>query len=172
MNMYDKATCRRCGVEQSQSNKFLFVMNILLKLKNVLIMCFSVAMGFLFLENFGSLLANILITILLGCTIGGILHVNATFNSFTLGQHIPRNVDMVTSFSTAFGTVILGFVQLVIGLVVNAQIPQHATQREVRHLKAWSYRNLFKFLICIMMVSTILMFFRSGVLKMIFSKKQ
>lgn len=85
MNMYDKATCRRCGVEQSESNKFLKAMNILFKLKNVLIMCFSISMGFLFLENFGSLLANILITILLGCTIGGILHVNATFNSFTLG---------------------------------------------------------------------------------------
>lgn len=125
--MYDKATCRRFGVEQSESNKFLFVMTILLKLKNVLIMCFSVGMGFLFLENFGSLLANVLITILLGCTIGGILHVNAAFNAFTLGENIPRNVDMVTSFSTAFGTVILGLVQLGIGLVVNTQIPPHTT---------------------------------------------
>lgn len=102
-------------------------MNVLLKLKNVLIMCFAVGMGFLFLENFGSLLANVLITILLGCTIGGILHVNSAFNAFTLGEHIPRNVDMVTTFSTAFGTVVLGLVQLGIGLIVNTKIPPNTT---------------------------------------------
>jgi hypothetical protein len=66
---------------------------------------------------------------LLGLTIGGILHVNATFNSFTLGEHIPRNVDMVSTFSTAFGTVMLGVVQLIIGLIVNIKIPPHATER-------------------------------------------
>ncbi len=86
-------------------------------------------MSFLFLQNFGSLLANILITILLGCTIGGIFHVNATFNSMSLGQHIPRNVDMVSSFSTAFGNCVLGCFQLIIGLVVYIRIPSNATER-------------------------------------------
>ena len=86
-------------------------------------------MSFLFLQDFGSLRSNILITILLGCTIGGIFHVNATFNSMSLGGHIPRNVDMISSFSTAFGNCILGLFQLVIGFVVNVKIPENSTEK-------------------------------------------
>jgi len=83
--MYDKATCKRFGFDQSENNRVLKVLTIIFKLRNVLMMFFSVSMSFLFLQNFGSLLTNILITILLGCTIGGIFHVNATFNSMALG---------------------------------------------------------------------------------------
>jgi hypothetical protein len=129
MMMYDKATCARFGVDQSEDNKCLKVLTIMFKLRNVIMMFFSVAMCFLFLQNFGSLIANILITILLGCTIGGIFHVNATFNSMTLGGHIPRNVDMVSTFSTAFGNCVMGCFQMVIGLMVNIQIPPNSTSK-------------------------------------------
>lgn len=125
--MYDKATCKRFGFDQSENNLVLKVLTIMFKLRNVFMMFFSVSMSFLFLQNFGSLLANILITILLGCTIGGIFHVNATFNSMALGEHIPRNVDMVSSFSTSFGNCMLGLFQLFIGLMVNIRIPPHST---------------------------------------------
>lgn len=106
---------------------FLKVMTVLLKLRNVIMMMFSASMVYLFLKHFGELNANILITILLGLTIGGIFHVNAAYNTMTLGEHIPRKVDMVSSFSTALGTVFLGFFQLVIGLVVSIKVPPHAT---------------------------------------------
>ena len=49
MMMYDKATCARFGVDQSEDNKCLKVLTIMLKLRNVLMMFFSVAMSFLFL---------------------------------------------------------------------------------------------------------------------------
>jgi hypothetical protein len=49
MMMYDKATCSRFGVDQSEDNKFLKVLTIIFKLRNVLMMLFSMAMSFLFL---------------------------------------------------------------------------------------------------------------------------
>jgi hypothetical protein len=86
-------------------------------------MLVSVGMSFLFLHYFGELIPNILITMLLGFSIGGIFHVNATFNSMTLGEHIPRNVDMISNFTTSFGTIVLGLFQLMIGLMVNINVP-------------------------------------------------
>jgi hypothetical protein len=74
---------------------------------------------------------------------------------------------MVSNFSTAFGTIILGFFQLIIGILVNTQVPPSLSEKQVKHLKAWSYRNLFKVLIVMMLITAILMLFRSGVLKML-----
>lgn len=84
---------------------------------------------------------------------------------------MPRNVDMISTFSTAFGNCVLGSFQMVIGLMVNTQIPPNSTEKQIKHLKAWSYRNFFKVMIAMMLITTIFMLLRSGVLCMFCGKK-
>jgi len=74
---------------------------------------------------------------------------------------------MVSSFSTSFGNCILGLFQLFIGLMVNIRIPPHSTEKDIKHIKAWSYRNFFKIMIVMMLISAICMLFRSGVLALL-----
>ena len=47
--MYDKVTCVRFGVDQSEDNACLKVLTIMFKLRNVLMIFFSGAMCFLYL---------------------------------------------------------------------------------------------------------------------------
>jgi hypothetical protein len=116
-----------------------------------------------------------MITIVLGFTIGGIFHVNSAINAMKMAGHTPRNIDMVSNFSTSLSTTFLGFFQLIIGFMINANFDFNvdALSPDLDDDKKFSnYGNFFFIIIILLFVSALLSFLRSGVPKMMCPDKK